>query len=36
MEREYAVPREQLERDVLSLARELRDKGLLVVAREGR
>jgi hypothetical protein len=36
MEREYAVPREQLERDVLSLARELRDKGLLVVARDGR
>ena len=36
MEREYAVPREQLERDVLSLARELRDKGLLVVTREGR
>jgi len=35
MEREYAVPREQLERDVLSLARELRDKGLLVVARDG-
>ena len=36
MEREYAVPREQLERDILSLARELRDKGLLVVARDGR
>jgi Coenzyme PQQ synthesis protein D (PqqD) len=36
MEREYAVPREQLERDVLGLARELRDKGLLVVTREGR
>jgi hypothetical protein len=36
IEREYAVPREQLERDVLSLARELRDKGLLVVARDGR
>jgi hypothetical protein len=36
MEREYAVPREQLERDVLSLARELRHKGLLVVAHEGR
>jgi hypothetical protein len=36
MEREYAVPREQLERDVLTLARELRDKGLLVVVREGR
>jgi len=36
MEREYAVSREQLERDVLSLARELRDKGLLVVSREGR
>jgi hypothetical protein len=36
MAREYTVPREQLERDVLSLARELRDKGLLVVTRDGR
>ena len=36
MEREYAAPREQLERDVLSLVRELRDKGLLVVALDGR
>lgn len=32
MEREYAVPRAQLERDVLALARDLRDKGLLRVA----
>jgi hypothetical protein len=36
MEREYAVPRAQLERDVLALARKLRDKGLLRVAGEER
>ena len=36
IEREYAVSQDQIERDVLSLARELRDKGLLVVDRDGR
>ena len=36
MEREYAVPRAQLERDVLALARKLRDKGLLRVAGDER
>jgi hypothetical protein len=36
LEREYTAPRAQLERDVLALARELRDKGLVRVASDER